>query len=617
MADLKISELASLVDLGTTLNSDALIPMTVEVGADSQTAKVKLIELPFIFSINSILDLESVTSPHKFVIVKELKRGGLFKYESTGFTTDNGVVFEATGIGSGHWVRQYQGAVELDWFGIDTTGTNDMSSLMNSVIAKYPEVSFPAGTIKGEINNRTSNRTLIFNTDTIIDGGVIHLAIGHGPSNPDWASGDTVEIVKNIRVKGKLRTTSRLGTYYCDGVYLDDVEIVKGGTSPCRGVHIHYGSKNVYIDNIVTNADTGGDYGIAINGGTGATAFTGIERTENVYINQIVVNDSVETGVSLIRVTNIQIGKIVASKWGGSASGFYGLNCTGVIDSYIGDVYIDSSSSSNVNNQSIRIGACSNFNIGKAKVINSSSTGVICLANYTDSFFTSPTSNTYCYVGDLFVSNSRRTGLFIGGGGINLGNVTLLNNNQDSDANSWNLLINTSTTGTRIDNLIIDDNANKSNGFSIINSSKIYVANAEIRDGNTYGLLIQGTSSDITFDRLLVANCAQNIRTEGTISNVTIRNLISTGATVRDFTNINAVNFSLGYTGSLVFLNNPYAQTGFVKLNTQYTSSAPTSGQHYVGHTYYNNAPASAGFIGWVCTASGNPGTWNTFGLIS
>jgi hypothetical protein len=46
-------------------------------------------------------------------------------------------------------------------------------------------------------------------------------------------------------------------------------------------------------------------------------------------------------------------------------------------------------------------------------------------------------------------------------------------------------------------------------------------------------------------------------------------------------------------------------------------SAIPTTGTWVVGDVVYNSAPASAGFIGWVCTVAGTPGTWKTFGLIS
>lgn len=48
-----------------------------------------------------------------------------------------------------------------------------------------------------------------------------------------------------------------------------------------------------------------------------------------------------------------------------------------------------------------------------------------------------------------------------------------------------------------------------------------------------------------------------------------------------------------------------------------YQAAAPASGTWRVGDIVYNSAPTSAGYIGWVCTVAGTPGTWKTFGLIS
>jgi hypothetical protein len=48
-----------------------------------------------------------------------------------------------------------------------------------------------------------------------------------------------------------------------------------------------------------------------------------------------------------------------------------------------------------------------------------------------------------------------------------------------------------------------------------------------------------------------------------------------------------------------------------------YQAAAPTTGTYRVGDIVYNSAPASAGYVGWVCTVAGTPGTWKTFGLIS
>lgn len=46
-------------------------------------------------------------------------------------------------------------------------------------------------------------------------------------------------------------------------------------------------------------------------------------------------------------------------------------------------------------------------------------------------------------------------------------------------------------------------------------------------------------------------------------------------------------------------------------------ASIPVAGTWVQGDIVFNSAPSASGFIGWVCTASGTPGTWKTFGAIS
>lgn len=48
-----------------------------------------------------------------------------------------------------------------------------------------------------------------------------------------------------------------------------------------------------------------------------------------------------------------------------------------------------------------------------------------------------------------------------------------------------------------------------------------------------------------------------------------------------------------------------------------YTNAAPTTGAWNVGDIAYNSSPTAGGYIGWVCTVAGTPGTWKTFGAIS
>jgi hypothetical protein len=51
--------------------------------------------------------------------------------------------------------------------------------------------------------------------------------------------------------------------------------------------------------------------------------------------------------------------------------------------------------------------------------------------------------------------------------------------------------------------------------------------------------------------------------------------------------------------------------------NIVYGTAAPTTGTWAVGDRMYHTAPSAGGFIGWVCTGAGTPGTWKTFGAIT
>jgi hypothetical protein len=57
--------------------------------------------------------------------------------------------------------------------------------------------------------------------------------------------------------------------------------------------------------------------------------------------------------------------------------------------------------------------------------------------------------------------------------------------------------------------------------------------------------------------------------------------------------------------------------TGKIEATDNAYTAAPTTGTYVIGDIVKNSAPAEAGgagskyvVIGWICTASGTPGTW-------
>ena len=73
-------------------------------------------------------------------------------------------------------------------------------------------------------------------------------------------------------------------------------------------------------------------------------------------------------------------------------------------------------------------------------------------------------------------------------------------------------------------------------------------------------------------------------------------------------------------TNGAIAANKPYFANGFAldpNSSQDARSAAPTTGAWVQGQIVWNTAPTAGGFAGWICTASGTPGTWKTFGAIS
>lgn len=75
-------------------------------------------------------------------------------------------------------------------------------------------------------------------------------------------------------------------------------------------------------------------------------------------------------------------------------------------------------------------------------------------------------------------------------------------------------------------------------------------------------------------------------------------------------------------TGSAIDLANGTVQAVVQRLHdAEYpriaATAAPSTGAWIRGDVVWNSEPSAAGVIGWVCTASGSPGTWKTFGTIA
>lgn len=127
-------------------------------------------------------------------------------------------------------------------------------------------------------------------------------------------------------------------------------------------------------------------------------------------------------------------------------------------------------------------------------------------------------------------------------------------------------------------------------------------------NGNTAtsanGIVLHNVTGFDISDNYFYAWTATAIYRDSTESNGRIENntLISTPALTQT---------SNQASPSVKILNNTYGH----KELTQ--DAAPTTGTYVVGDIVWRQTTLAGGYMGWVCTTSGTPGTWKTFGAIS
>lgn len=82
----------------------------------------------------------------------------------------------------------------------------------------------------------------------------------------------------------------------------------------------------------------------------------------------------------------------------------------------------------------------------------------------------------------------------------------------------------------------------------------------------------------------------------------------------------NAASFAIVPIGNYIYGANKQVWKGGVIVDQRgeyYAEAAPTTGAWLSGDRVYDPTPAAGGTIGFVCTASGTPGTWKTWGTIA
>lgn len=231
----------------------------------------------------------------------------------------------------------------------------------------------------------------------------------------------------------------------------------------------------------------------------------------------------------------------------------------------------------NINNCQIEENASYGISVTGAEVIGVQNNKIL---NNTGAGIYAGTTNTLS-IKDNFIVGNDSYGCLIEGASGNLIYRLKISGNQVYGNNLHGVYLDYIGSGAVRDNYFVNNSAASSNTYSGVYLSRS--SNVDIQE-NTY----EGTSQKYAVDF------------GASITNNTIKenHIISVGT---DYLPSSVMN-----------------STNKIKITREGIDSAsPTTGSWNSGDIVWNKTPTSAGYIGWVCTVGGTPGTWKEFGLIS
>lgn len=122
----------------------------------------------------SLVDINKYTT----AIVKDLDRGGTFIYDSTKVAENNqGTIFNG-------WVRQYDGAVNVKWFGAKGDGITDARLAFNQALSSSDKIEVPEGnTFLFDVTGGKSSAIEVTSNKTIIINGIVKSNYGQLQDN--------------------------------------------------------------------------------------------------------------------------------------------------------------------------------------------------------------------------------------------------------------------------------------------------------------------------------------------------------------------------------------------------------------------------------------------------
>lgn len=592
--------------------------------------------------------------------------GGLFYWDSASTEADNGgTIIQATGLTTGRWKRVYSGAVNVKWFGAVGDGiTDDTVAIQNAIDTSNIYIPKASGylissTINVTHNIKSDSKTPIIQSTTSDMFNVLSSVIIENISllgNYSIGSGIILSsnniTVINSKFSGfgdatlsagcgiKSNGTTEVSNINIKSNYFTDS---KGTTN--SDISIGYYGSNIIIDSNIMDGIN--DEGISANS---------IGVTSNIIItNNIIKNKyrhgilAVYTGTADKDVSSIISGNIIEN------CGWTGIYCqgAGAGSNLTGNVIVSNNhikycgGADTTLSAGIYVAGLGGYLITSNSIEYSGKDYLLTNRTYQSAGIKCATSIDSCIVSNNYIVSTYGDGISFTG--LVMKNI-VCETNRIKNFTGYGVVTAVSTAiggkainisrnsieagvgdGTGIYSAV---SGSGSYGYFVITGNSLYGNKA----GTTKSGILTNTSSASQLEQLLITNNRiENFdnairfnsnyghRGVGTLVKVN-DNFILSNTTGLYFT---ATSTLWSFISGNVFSSNGANTTSdsyIVKYNSYndnnqsfslHYNSAPTFGAWNLGDTVYSNSPASAGFLGWVCTTSGTPGTWKTFGAIT
>jgi len=548
------------------------------------------------------------------VIVKDVDRGGVFIYDgSLAPFTNQGTNFSG-------WIRQYNGAVNVKWFGAGTAAVQAAIDVAysNKLIFNNEVYNFTSGfNISSSIEIDLGGSTLNFNTTDYSSGFTIgsdNVYIHSGEINV--ADADTLYTGQGGASGACVSTGIQSTGVGYKGMKLEGLKLSWNRTDGNGGAISILGSTNNAIINNISIKSNSALVGNAIGVEWGGTPIDGTGHPHNILISNITVGDldgQIDDRfiVWLSGTFNIDIKNIVCNSCAGGVMVTAGDNGNEYAPeeykhSIGSNISIDNMTLNSFRKNGIRV-------VGDATPTGTPLSNNTSISNSTikaDTSATAPAGILVEYSNGVLINNVKVYDSYFG---INL-NVNCVGarvTDSEVTGSRYSGITVGSISGYTADNIINHCKLSMNTKLSgSIANGGILVANATNTTINncTFGDI--GTTETTNYQITVGANVKKLNLNNNYINNIASGGIgIYTGAS-SDTDVLPNGSGNYGEAGFTLFGGLPIRQIDGNGNIVFRSTIAPVSGTYKAGDRVIRSPYISGSPKGWMCTVGGTPGTW-------